>query len=45
MKEEIDGLLKENEKLNEQVKKFRKETIENQDYIEKLESNERKLRQ
>ncbi|CDW83112.1 UNKNOWN [Stylonychia lemnae] len=45
LKEEVDCLLKENEKLNEQVKKFRKETLENQDYIEKLETNERKLRQ
>lgn len=38
-------LQRENEKLNEQVKKHRREIIENQEYLEKIETNERKLRQ
>jgi hypothetical protein len=35
----------ENEKLNDQVKKMRKESTEMQEYAEKLEQNEKKLRQ
>ena len=35
----------DNEKLNDQVKKMRKEAQEMQDYAERLEANEKKLRQ
>lgn len=34
MKSEIESLTKENEKLDEQVKKLRKEKLENQDYVD-----------
>jgi hypothetical protein len=35
----------ENEKLNDQVKKMRKEATDMQEYVDKLEQNEKKLRQ
>ncbi len=35
----------ENDKLNDQVRKLRKEILEQQDYTEKIEANEKKLRQ
>lgn len=44
LKEEIEILTKENEKVNEQVKRLRKDLLESQDYIERVEGNERKLR-
>lgn len=44
LKEEVQLLQRENEKLNEQVRKLRKELLDNQDYIDRIENNERKLR-
>ena len=35
----------ENEKLNDQVKRLRKEAQEMHEYVEKLEANEKKFRQ
>lgn len=44
LKQEIELLQEENEKLGDTVKKLRKEALDMQEYAERLESNEKKLR-
>ena len=44
MKEEVENLNQENQRLSDQIKKLRRELRENQEYLDKVEQGEKLLR-